>query len=1029
MSEGILKALMQLFALVSFPSNDSQSRRSIVHSFLDQQLNSQQVQDYIHLFDQKIEEIESKMNEKDKDPQKRVASNSVRVLRIASEVNEQLTNYQKVIVLIQLIEFIKSGEKIIGIELEFLSSVAQSFNISFEDYTQLSTFILNKFDEVPKDSKILSLVRTPSEGENISREGKLFWDNLTNDIKLLSLNNYEVLLLRVPTDSEFVINGQPINPARVHILTPGSSIRDKKIKPIYYNDIVSKFSVDQGKTPIYFDVKNISFKFKNNAIGIHPMSISTKSGKLVGILGSSGSGKSTLVNILSGIYQPSEGNVYLNGIDIHEDADQIKGLIGFVSQDDLLMEDLTVFQNLYFNARLCFADHAETEIIEHVNIMLKSLGLYDIREMKVGDPLNKKISGGQRKRLNIALELIREPAVLFLDEPTSGLSSRDSENIMDLLKELTLRGKLIFVVIHQPSSDIFKMLSQLVVLDEGGRLIYNGDPVEAISYFKHCTHHANPDENECTVCGNVNSEQILNIIYSQVLDEYGNSTNTRKTSSEEWYQTFISSDKNSQNANLHKTELPLISFKTPTRREQFTIFSLRDILSKYANKQYLIINLLEVPALALLLASIIRYFNINSPDGRGYVFADNPNVTVYIIISVIISLFVGMSLSAEEIINDRKILNREKFLNLSWLSYLFSKSSILIGISAIQSLLYVLIGNTIIDLKGMYFSYWLILFSSAVFANLLGLNISATLKKAVNIYILIPFLLIPQLILSGVFISYDRLNPTISKPSGIPWYGELITARWAFEALAVNQFVNNKYETEFYKNHKLRSQAKFQIDYKIPSLKNKVASCNKLYEQKKTKSDKYIDGCELLLNEMRYDTYLSTKVSNSTIGKLEKNIVDGSVLSNISKALASAKTYHSDIYNKQDRIIDKIVALNEKSEASKKRFRELKLNYHNEDLERFVRNTNNFFTNKIVEYDGQLIQKVDPIFNDPDGALFNAHFLAPQKSIFVANIPTFWFNFVIIWLMNTFLFVALYKQWLYKITTFSDRLKQKMKRG
>ncbi len=101
--------------------------------------------------------------------------------------------------------------------------------------------------------------------------------------------------------------------------------------------------------------------------------------------------------------------------------------------------------------------------------VLKNLGLYEIKDIQVGSPLNKKISGGQRKRLNIALELIREPAVLFLDEPTSGLSSRDSENILDLLKELSLKGKLVFVVIHQPSSEIFQNVRQAA--DTGYRRI------------------------------------------------------------------------------------------------------------------------------------------------------------------------------------------------------------------------------------------------------------------------------------------------------------------------------------------------------------------------------------------------------------------------------------------------------------------------------------------------------------------------------------------------------------------------------
>jgi ABC-type multidrug transport system ATPase subunit len=140
-----------------------------------------------------------------------------------------------------------------------------------------------------------------------------------------------------------------------------------------------------------------------------------------------------------------------------------------------------------------------------------------VKDLRVGSPLDKMISGGQRKRLNIALELIREPGVLFVDEPTSGLSSRDSEIIIDLLKTLALKGKVVFVVIHQPSSDIFKVFDKLLILDKGGYPIYLGNPVDGVSHFKNAVNYLNPNESECILCGNVNPEQIFNIIETRVL--------------------------------------------------------------------------------------------------------------------------------------------------------------------------------------------------------------------------------------------------------------------------------------------------------------------------------------------------------------------------------------------------------------------------------------------------------------------------------------------------------------------------------
>jgi len=331
-----------------------------------------------------------------------------------------------------------------------------------------------------------------------------------------------------------------------------------------------------------------------------------ESGKLVGIMGGSGTGKSTLLNVLNGTFEPSSGSVTINGIDIHKEKDKLQGVIGFVSQDDLLIEELSVFQNLYFNAKLCFAKLNEREIKRKVIDVLHSVGLYEVKDLIVGNPMEKTISGGQRKRLNIALELIREPEVLFVDEPTSGLSSRDSENIMDLMKEMTFKGKLVFVVIHQPSSEIFKLFDRLLLIDTGGYPIFDGNPIDAIVYFKVHTHHGNADERECAVCGNVNPEQLFNIIDTKIVDEYGNLTSTRKTTAEEWYLKF---KKLKRNTKIEERKfIPKAYSSIPKRIKQFKVFFLRDVLSKLSNTQYILVTILEAPLLALILSFFVKYF-------------------------------------------------------------------------------------------------------------------------------------------------------------------------------------------------------------------------------------------------------------------------------------------------------------------------------------------------------------------------------------------------------------------------------------
>ena len=177
------------------------------------------------------------------------------------------------------------------------------------------------------------------------------------------------------------------------------------------------------------------------------------------------------------------------------------------------------------------------------------------------------------------------------------------------------------------------------------------------------------------------------------------------------------------------------------------------MLSKLANRQYVMISLLVAPLLALVLSYFTKY-----SKGGNYQFSENENLPAFLFMCVITSLFLGLIISAEEIVKDRKILRRESFLNLSWFSYLNSKVMIMFLISAIQTISFILIGNFILEIKGMTLSYWIVLFTTSCFANMLGLNISSAFNSVITIYILIPLILIPQLLFSGVMVKFDRLR-------------------------------------------------------------------------------------------------------------------------------------------------------------------------------------------------------------------------------------------------------------------------------
>ncbi len=1012
---------MQLFAIIAHPESDDgegeSDRRSVVENFLKNQLNQELVVEYMKVFDYYYDLHQEKQSEKSK-TKKRTSSSSVRVLKICAQINEELAQQQKVVVLIRLLEFVKpeNGE-VTEQEMAFISTVSETFHIPEHEFLLIRDYVLAPFDQIPIHDNILVINDDKDFGNTGSKH--IYSEAIQGELRIINVESANILFLRYRGDHELYLNGHLLQNDKIAVLNNGSSIRNSKIKPIYYSDIVGRFALDRIKEKILFEVRDVEYRFKSGKVGLHRMSFTEESGHLVGIMGASGAGKSTLLSVLNGTEKPSTGHVLINGFDIHQQKDRVEGQIGFVSQDDLLIEELTVFQNLYYNAKLCFDNYNEAQVVDVVNSMLLSLGLYEIKDMRVGSPLNKKISGGQRKRLNIALELIREPAILFLDEPTSGLSSRDSENILDLLKELTLKGKLVFVVIHQPSSDIFKMFDKLIILDTGGYLIYNGDPIESIIYFKSRVQHADWNESECTLCGNVNPEQIFNIVESNVLDEYGNPTRARKTSPTEWsehYSKYFVVDSNPLDT---PKELPKIQFKIPGKIKQLGVFIKRDVLSKLANSQYMVINMFEAPLLAALLAYIIKFYNVDVANKIGYTLLENSNLPVYLFMSVIVAIFIGLTVSAEEIIKDRKILKREAFLNLSWTSYLMSKVAILLALSAFQALVFVLIGNTILEIRGMYFQYWLVLFSTWVSSNILGLVISDSFKTVVTIYILIPFLVIPQIILSGIIVKYEKLNPTISSPSNIPIYGEVILARWAYEALAVYQFKENQYEKPFYIYDEAMSVSDYKRNYWLKTLGNKIDFCER-HLSNPEKEQEIAQALRVIRNEVCHEI---TSVSGSKLIFSKYNQIN---IENISPALIAeikdyfdqVRKYYNKLYNKASSEKDKMISGYQQTPELQEQFLELKRRHHNESLSEFVRNSGE--VERIIEYKDRLIQKIDPIFLYPDSPFVRAHFYAPAKQVFGVFVGTFWVNVVVIWLSSIALFLALYYRLLKRFLDYME---------
>ncbi|MBN2263080.1 MAG: ATP-binding cassette domain-containing protein [Prolixibacteraceae bacterium] len=1022
MYEGIIETLIKLFAIVTDVNSENSSTESseLVQSYLKENFSSDLVEKYMELYHQNIDYYHVRHREilygNEEADQKGI--NSKYLKKICNSIVELFKLETRYMIVVQLLNFINKPTGISQQDIRTVKLVARGLKIDKAEYNDLKKFYLESIEKVEDKSSLF--VVNGNEEYHDTEIKHLQRINQQVEVQLIRIKSINNLFFKYSGPRNLYLNGHRLAQNRLYLFPSGGILRTSRIVPIYYSSIMSRFIRKERKSIIIYNAENIEYRFSRKVFGLHPLSFQERSGDLVGILGGSGVGKTTLLNVLNGKLKPHKGKITINGYDLHnpENAERLQGLIGYVPQDDLLLEELTVYQNLEFNARFCFGSMTDSEIEEIIEQSLVDFDLVEARDLVVGSPLKKILSGGQRKRLNIALELMREPAILFADEPTSGLSSADSEKVMYLLKRQCLKGRLVIANIHQPSSDIFKLFDRLIVMDKGGRVVFFGNPMEAVTYFKHEAGYVNPDESECMACGNVKTEQPLRIIEERMVDPFGKSIRRRKIAPEDWYERYKNKveprvvDFMQQNP-VNDEPVPEVKFKTPGWGEQLKLFLKRDYATKRSNRQYLSIALLEAPVLALILG----FFSKFSPDGV-YSFGNNDNIPAFFFMCVVVALFIGLSISAEEIFKDRKIRKREEFLNLSKGAYLTSKILMLFVLSAVQMASFMAIGYFMLDINGLVFSNWAILFSTACFANLLGLNLSSGLNSAVAIYILIPMLLVPQLLLSGVIVDFNKMHPSISNYSRTPLIGDLMASRWAYEAMAVNQFKNNKYRKHTFDLEQQKNKYHFMTYYWLPELEHSFDEYKRLIaggekaEALKIEPLMY-NSFSVLMNEIDSVNKDGLEALRTNNYRVEKYFYYDSLLN-------KGRSFYLSGYQHATRELDR--KLNYLLSSFNNNSGELvayRNRYVNKKLESIMRDKYSF--KKIDKTSLYIYQSDEAIFREPVYHNGRAQFYAPYKYLGNVKIGTVLFNILVLWGFSIFLMFALYFDLLRKAIDYVEK--------
>lgn len=467
-----------------------------------------------------------------------------------------------------------------------------------------------------------------------------------------------------------------------------------------------------------FDGKTI---LKDISLVIYPR-------EFIGLMGSSGCGKSTLMDALNGIRPATTGNVLVNDLDLYQNFNALRRSIGYVPQRDILHDALTVERTLHYAAKLRLPEGTSAGLMRNIiDEVIETVGLTEQRHT-----IFRQLSGGQQKRLSLALELITKPSFIFLDEPTSPLDPETTENMMLLFRRLADEGRIVVMVTHK--FEKFREMHHIAILTRGGRLAYFGPPVEALGYFG------------CTEPGDIYR-------YIGAHDPQELSERFQKSPHHDRYVRARIAENERLNLTTDALQLAQATRQeAPERRfglSQWLTLTQRYLEVKLKDKRNTLLLLAQSPIVAILLAIIV---------------GATPNGSQTLFIAAIVSIWFGANNAIREIVSESQIYSRERLASLKLPSYVFSKFTVLSGIGLIQCLLFVAILTGLGRLSTSdFFSLTLILYLTLLAGISVGLFFSALVNSTEKAMSVLPLILIPQLLLSGYIKPLNDVYLTVSR--------------------------------------------------------------------------------------------------------------------------------------------------------------------------------------------------------------------------------------------------------------------------
>jgi ABC-type multidrug transport system ATPase subunit len=815
---------------------------------------------------------------------------------------------------------------------------------------------------------------------------------VSKDIQIFHLTYFNIFILKIKEGSlpRLLKNGY-LCPDNFCIIQFGDSISINNEIRISFADLKKKFVEKKYENKFILAALHAEFT-SSKAKGLKPFNFVGSPGELIGILGNEGVGKSTMLKILSGAEKIKNGKVTINGYDIFKFRYQLSGIIGYVPEEDLLYYNLTAKENLEIAAQLYIHNikHSEVEIL--VDNLFNEIELNEIKNITVGKPSQKYIQPGQRRLLNIALELIRDPQILIIDNAVSSLSLNDSSKVIKILSKYTFKGKLIITTITQTSNSTFEFFDKLYIINNEGYPVYAGPRQEAIPYFMEFL----PEGIKRTIqsTGGYEPEIILDLLSRKKSEARQDYDQKKYLDGLELYRKNIAATTDNVLEAQKKSKIPGTNTIPPKLEKQYLIYTYRNIKNKLVRKQELIYTIITAPIIGILTALVLR-----TSDSTQYYFGLNPNVPVFIYLSLIINFFNGIAQAALEIFKEKHVLRKEEFLHLSLFSYINSKITVLILVILVQTFLYTYITNSILGKDGMLFYDWIIYFSSSIFGALTGLILSSIHRNIDSILLRsIPIILFFLLIMGGEWINFKNFTKTNGKYT--PLLSELAITRWGYEALMVQQYARNNFQKEFYESERKISTGTFHSYHSIPKLKEWL---NYVLETTEYQNDSVQKLKRIISNQFKYyelteDVYPFEFSGEFLSGNKEDVYIEAiDYLSYLDYFFI--KKYNEGLKRKKQKL-DSLRSLWGNSV-----FEEHKLKHYNNYVAGKVKNSSTRESYKIINE--ALVQLSDPIYQNAENDLGRAIMFSPEKRFNGQIIKTFEFNLSMIWLFNFIMYVFL----------------------